>query len=189
MTYNIMIDFETLDTTATAAVLSLGAALFTPDKILSANYVEFDLDFQLPAGRTVSASTLAWWMTQSSAARAVFTGKAKRYLTADVLADFFSVLEGGHLKGVKSSNPFYDVRLWSNGASFDIPILEHIYRATGVKSPFHYGHHTCFRTFANLTKCRDLVPDLGVKHNALDDAKWQAETVIAWHAKNKKAKK
>jgi hypothetical protein len=186
-TYHVMIDMETLDNVPTAVVLSWGAVLFTKDKILAESYMEFNIDPQLRDGRTISADTLAWWFRQSQEATNILSqnGRVKEYLAATYLKDFWEPLSKA-LPDKGSNNPFYQTYIWSNGASFDLPIMEHVYRQLETKSPFFFGRHKCFRTFKDGTKCDELVPRQGVHHNALDDAKWQAECCIAhWNRKKK----
>lgn len=187
-TLNVMLDMETLDTVASSVVLSMGAVLFSPAGIHSTSYMEFDIDDQLRRGRTVSASTLAWWMGQGEEARAVITQnkRVKEKLNVESLKYFMAPLEvSGQAFVGPRDKVFYNAYLWSNGASFDIPMWEHLHRELAHPSPFFFGKHMCFRTYNALTNCKALVPDEGVKHNALDDAIWQAKCVMAYMNRKK----
>ena len=76
---DVMIDLETLDTSPTAVVLSLGAVAFDPYTHAhgATFYVEFTnfLEQQTGVGRTISPSTMLWWMQQNATAREVFEPK------------------------------------------------------------------------------------------------------------------
>ena len=68
--YNdIMLDIETLDTSPSAIVLSIGAVKFNSVGLGDTFYVRLDSDPQLALGRTQSEATLTWWAGQSDAAR------------------------------------------------------------------------------------------------------------------------
>ena len=69
--------------------------------------------------------------------------------------------------------------VWSNGAAFDQPLLDVAYCNTGIHTPWDFRKGFCYRTMVNLCKnSKQLRPVSGVKHNALADAKWQAEHLI-----------
>ena len=64
------------------------------------------------------------------------------------------------------------------GLSFDIPILENAFRACGyTKMPWNYKNLLCSRTIATLYGVYPL-RDEKVHHNALHDAKAQAQMLI-----------
>ena len=75
----------------------------------------------------------------------------------------------------------------SNGANFDLVILEDIYRkhhALGRDGiPFAFWNTWCFRTLDHLFKIKEAMPKNAVgqnimKHNALADAIWQTNCVL-----------
>lgn len=169
---HMMVDLETLDTTSVSVITSIGAVVFDPSDgqdILGEFYARVEWQEQLSAGRTVSESTIRWWMQQSDDARtAAFTGEA--------------VPLRGALVGLTKLYAAKDCeRIWANGPSFDVAILEHAFLHDEMLSaPWKYNAPRDMRTI------RDLVPtDFGsdivmaVAHNALDDAIWQARYVGA----------
>lgn len=169
---HIMVDLETLDTTPSAVVTSIGAVAFDPySKELGDNfYLELtdDLAVQQERGRTISADTVVWWMRQGQAAQQLFaprSGSAVRCSTASALTHFtdFVRLNGGK-----------DAKLWGNGADFDNVILGSLYKSFGVNKPWSYGNNRCFRTIKNLKGAPGSPDRVGVHHNALDDAVTQA---------------
>jgi exodeoxyribonuclease VIII len=69
------------------------------------------------------------------------------------------------------------VRIWSCGADFDLPILNHLYAVTGKQAPWKYANSRCYRTLKNLATGVEMERS-GVHHNALADAKSQAAHAI-----------
>lgn len=169
---NLMLDFETLGVRPDCAVLSLGAVLFDHQRIVSEQYFKFDVQSQLDDGRTVNAQTIQWWTEQSKEAREVL------YETFnDINLETFVGFFGLWLQGFESVDP-KTLKVWGNGASFDIPIADSL--INGKREFWFHYNHRCFRTFATMTKCKKLVTREGVHHNALDDARYQAQCVLAY---------
>lgn len=174
---HVMFDQETLDTLPTAVMLSIGAVKFDlesgkldPDGF----YASLSVNDQLACGRTISESTLTWWMEQSPEARAVFREPKQTLESALVaLSDWL-----GHNKRC----------VWSNGAAFDIPMLEHAYASYGLPTPWEFWNARCVRTYRALPGAKN-VPKVEplVAHNALHDAVAQAKHVQAIQAMLKEA--
>ena len=185
---HLMIDFETLDTAPSAAVVSLGATFFLKHKVLKSKYWEFNLDDQFKQGRTVSESTLRWWFGQSEAARKPLMPKSDveigdLWLLDEFVEDFIAWAEA-HLKAHKTN--WKGLNVWGNGACFDPPLLDNIIRSQGKEIPYVFWQVICYRTFDKMFKIKNLVEREGTHHNAMDDAIYQAETVIAYYEKRGK---
>ncbi len=170
---HVMIDLETLGTTPDSIILSIGACRFDldSDKIDDAAfYTSIAPAEQQKLGRTFSDDTLVWWMQQPAEARAVF-GEPKESLQSALtdLADWFAVT------GAKF--------IWSNGASFDIPMLNHAYKGFDLESPWEFYDERCLRTFKTLPGMKDLKVPNALKHNALQDAIAQAKLAQAIQAR------
>ena len=187
---HVMLDYETLGNTPCTTVVSLGLTCFNRSGILDKKYFEFDLNHQIKSGRSVKASTLEWWMNQKDSARAVF--KTEPNKPKILLPTFFNEYESFVSKNLSEIGEKWDqVKPWGNGANFDVSITEHLYHNHHEKGefgiPWKFWNVMCFRTFAAITGAKDLVKRQGVHHNALDDAVYQTECVLAvW---NKKATK
>lgn len=176
--HNVMVDIETLDTTPTASILSIAAVRFNPDgpvgDMEETFHYHVDIDSNLALGRTISGSTLMWWLDQDFEAReAVIT--ASRYPLLDVLKKL------GEFINEKD-------RVWGNGAAFDNVILTHAFKACEIPVPWRFWSDMCFRTMKEMF--RDSVPKpefVGTKHNALCDAVHQAThlQLIFEHIKQK----
>lgn len=155
-----MIDFETLGTKPNSVVLSLGAVLFNEEKVLGEFYRAFDIDNQ--PNRVRQADTIEWWGKQTPEAREIFQ-ECKYGTPLDLLPAGFTEFVG-----------YNKVKIWSNGSDFDIPILVNIYESFGQKVPWKFWDHRCYRTIKSLFHIEKTVQFTGVKHNALEDARYQA---------------
>lgn len=170
---HVMIDLETLGTTADAVILSIGAVKFdlNSDTIQDeAFYASVSVESNLNLKRRVSEDTLLWWFKQPAAAQAVFFEPKQTLETAlEDLSDWIS-----------------DDKciVWSNGADFDLPMLAHAYTTIGMEIPWKFWNSSCFRTFKRLpVAARTTMPAFaGVKHNAMADAYHQAQVVQAIQA-------
>ena len=72
---HIMIDLETLDTSPSAAIISLiGAVKFrsaTQTPLGDKFYLPVSIQSNLDEGRTISGDTLRWWMNQDDGAQRI----------------------------------------------------------------------------------------------------------------------
>lgn len=180
---HIMLDLETLDTTPTAVVVSIGAVAFDPESGMLGDkfYVEMpdDTHAQQNAGRTISGDTVQWWMNQSAQARMLFNDtpveSVIRTSTLEALIRFARFV---------AANGDREVKLWGNGADFDNIILGSLYGDMDMKRPWSYSRNRCYRTMKWAVP-KDAAPfkPYGVHHNALDDAIAQANhlmEIMAW---------
>lgn len=168
---DVMIDCETLGTTADAVILSIGAVKFdleTGTMDDAGYYASISIDSNFELGRRASESTITWWLGQSSEAQAVFH-EPKQTLD-DALRGLIDWLD--HDKR----------RVWSNGASFDIPMLEHAFTQLGLTIPWQFWNSRCVRTYKSLPAAGS-VPGYTNDHNALRDAVNQAKFVQAVYAR------
>jgi hypothetical protein len=163
-----MIDLETLDTKPSTTVLSIGAAFFDDKtfEIIDTFHAVLDLDSQFAKGRTVSSDTLNWWMLQDGdAKKAVFN--ADKQDTQMALVEFRA-----KCRDHKASFP------WGHGSSFDVTIIESLMTHYDIKIPWFFWHVRDTRTLFDTIKI-DMPKREGTHHNALDDAVYQAECVLA----------
>ena len=164
---HIMVDLETMGSTPGSAIVSLGAVAFDPitGTLGEEFYRVIDLGSCQRAGLTIDSDTVKWWLRQPDAARAQLD-RADAEPLATVLGWFATWWR-------RQSGQF----IWGHGANFDEPLLSCAFRAAHVVVPWRYSDARCTRTIFALTGER---PDRtqGTHHNALDDAKAQAEAVI-----------
>ena len=177
---HIEIDLETLGTVPGSVILSIGAVVFDPDK---PNTHCLGEEFYCVVGRanselrglTVDQSTVDWWKKQSPEARQVLTDTEdpERY---DLLAEALIMLSEFITRGTTSKN----VKVWSNGANFDQPLLAVAYHKCGIPLPWEYWNGMCHRTIKSICpSAKALEPPKVCAHNALEDAKWQAKHLVA----------
>lgn len=165
---DLMIDLETLGQTPNTPVISLGACFFDikTGQIGNTFYMVMDVSEQIERGRKPDGSTLKWWMQQTDAAKKVFSEHAK---PVDVVLGTFQ-------QWYKQNNS--KAKVWGNGSTFDISILEDMYRMYKIKCPWLFYNIMDLRTFKRFNGKGEKVMKSGVNHNALDDALSQAKYVI-----------
>lgn len=166
---DLMIDLETLGTTPATPVISLGCAFFDIEtKTMGPTfYMALDVEEQIARGRKPTGSTIKWWMGQTDAAKRVFHEKAKP--VAEVLTLFAQWYKQNYPKGAY---------VWGNGSTFDISILEDMFRDYKLECPWGYNKAMDLRTFKRFKAKGEQVRKSGVNHNALDDALSQAQYVL-----------
>lgn len=159
---HVMIDLETLDTSPTAKILSIGAYIFRGTNRGATFYRVVDQDSYKYGNFTEDVDTRTWWSVQGAAWEEIENYPCKKSAFS-VLADFKRWLDA------EAKEPF----IWSNGASFDIPILINHYSELGVthrsERPWNFWDECCMRTAISQTE-EKIDKSEGVLHNALDDA-------------------
>lgn len=176
----MMGDIETLDTKPTAVVLTIGAAAMDANgDIMETYHAHLNIQNQLDRGRTVSASTIGWWLGQSDEAR------------KDVRASFdneipLAVTLIGFNQFIARCEKHGATAFYSNGPEFDAVILQSLYNTAGVTWPVKHWNIRSFREMK--TRFPDQGPAfVGEKHNALADAihqanwLWNIELYLAEH--------
>lgn len=162
---NVMLDLETLGTSAGCAILSIGAQTFRSPNRSRFYYEKID-----PASSRLylreDIETLRWWNRQDRRMKEeAFSGTTE--LPA-VLDDF-----AAWLKDI-SSDPD-KLFVWGNGADFDQPILAAAYERLDRPIPWKPWHALCYRTLKELLPQVKAPPRASVSHHALEDAIYQAE--------------
>jgi hypothetical protein len=166
------IDLETLGKHHYAAVISIGIVAFnrhTGDMDEGLNIV-LNVEDVVKHGAQMDASTVIWWMQQSDAARKVFTPGG------GVSVDYALKMVDNYFR---DNNLGKNAGVWGNGPKFDVGLLEDLYRMAGKKEPWAYWQARDVRTvvdIANLDKA--AYRKKGTHHNAVDDARNQAQMVI-----------
>lgn len=166
---HIMLDLETLGTKAGCIVLSVGAVYFDQGGLGAEFHQVISVKDSATYGLQLDVDTLSWWTDRDADAQATLkTAFGKEALPLiDVLNEFTAFVnnEGPH------------AFVWGNGADFDLPILEAAYVAVGQRKPWGNWSGRCYRTLKQMTPDIRIVRS-GVHHNALDDAKSQAEHAV-----------
>jgi len=165
---DVMIDLETMGTHPEAPVISIGAVFFSRKGLGSEFYINLDMCEQIDGGlRRATADTIKWWMAQSGAAQKVFKEQAKP--VKEGLVEFLGFLD---------ESPKDKLSPWGNGSSFDVTIIEHLLVSYGLAVPWKFWNIYDLRTFKRFIYSGKEMTRTGTYHNALDDAKHQANIVI-----------
>lgn len=166
---HVMVDIESLGIKPGSVICTIGAVEFDPYSLspLGAEFHEaIELQSSIHRGLTMDAGTVLWWLQQSDDARAALVEKLRGgsclSTVLGALAIFLSPLD-----------PKEQVTCWSCG-SFDFELLAAAYAAVGLKAPWHYRVRD-FRTLRDEFGSPEDMPPPGVSHDALSDAKWQAQ--------------
>jgi len=165
-----MLDLETMGISAGCAIMSIGAVEFDPESQTLGRtfYRTVDLQSCLDVGLRIDASTLYWWLEQSDEARKALTVTCGLPLSI-VLDDFSEWFDP-------------NCTLWSHGLTFDLPVLQAAYEALKTPVPWQFRNARDTRTIFDLAGVR-MAKGAGTHHNALDDARNQADAVIEAYQK------
>ncbi|QFH71038.1 exonuclease [Enterobacter sp. E76] len=176
---HLMVDLETMGSNPDAPIVSIGAVFFEPSTGETGPefYQVIDLASAMFFGAQPDASTILWWMKQSSEARSALLVDDAADL--DVALTLFSeFLCENAANGAKS------VQVWGNGATFDNVLLKQSYELVYGVAPWRFINDRDVRTLVELGNAVGInprydIPFEGDKHNALADARHQAKYVSA----------
>lgn len=164
----VMVDLETLDTRATAVILSIGAVVFDPVelKMFDTFYMPIDIQSCLKWGLTISGATVEWWAKQSDDARKVFH-EGPHHTLEHAITEYH--------KFVRQAQA---IAIWSNGSDFDNAILAEATTRVQPARGYSYSVHRCARTLYRMFPVPEvMIPNL-VAHHALDDAIYQVKRLF-----------
>ncbi|EER1830492.1 exonuclease [Escherichia coli] len=170
---HLMIDLETMGKNPNAAIISIGAIFFDPQTGDMGPEFSKTIDLDT-AGGVIDRDVIKWWLKQSREAQsAILTDEIPLDDALLQLREFIA----------ENSGEFF-VQVWGNGANFDNVILRRSYERQGIPCPWHYHNDRDVRTIVELGKAIDFdartaIPFEGERHNALDDARYQAKYVSA----------
>ncbi|EEV7958627.1 exonuclease [Escherichia coli] len=168
---HLMIDLETMGKNPDAPIISIGAIFFDPQTGDMGPEFSKTIDLET-AGGVIDRDTIKWWLKQSREAQsAIMTDEIP---LDDALLQLREFID-------ENSGEFF-VQVWGNGANFDNTILRRSYERQGIPCPWRYCNDRDVRTIVELGKAVDFdartaIPFEGERHNALDDARYQAKYV------------
>ncbi|WP_063102429.1 exonuclease [Escherichia coli] len=170
---HLMIDLETMGKNPDAPIISIGAIFFDPQTGDMGPEFSKTIDLETTGG-VIDRDTIKWWLKQSREAQsAILTDEIP---LDDALLQLREFID-------ENSGEFF-VQVWGNGANFDNTILRRSYERQGIPCPWRYYNDRDVRTIVELGKAIDFdartaIPFEGERHNALDDARYQAKYVSA----------
>ncbi|HFP5034265.1 TPA: 3'-5' exoribonuclease, partial [Escherichia coli] len=170
---HLMIDLETMGKNPDAPIISIGAIFFDPQTGDMGPEFSKTIDLET-AGGVIDRDTIKWWLKQSR--------EAQSAILSDEIPLDDALLQLREFIAENSSEFF--VQVWGNGANLDNVILRRSYERQGIPCPWHYHNDRDVRTIVELGKAIDFdartaIPFEGERHNALDDARYQAKYVSA----------
>lgn len=179
---HVMLDLETMGNKSNSAIVSIGAVEFNIETGETGRefYSTVNLQSCLDIGLKINASTLYWWLKQNDAAKMKICEGEKGSDVQLVLAE----LQDWFNECIEQ------VKIWGNGARFDIGILEDAYVACGYQEmPWHFRDERDLRTlvaFAPEIKNDVMTNFQGIEHDPISDCKMQIEYASRiWNEKMK----
>ena len=165
----IVLDLETLSTRSNAAIISIGAIAIENLEIVDEFGINVDPGTCKEAGLHIDPLTIEWWPQQDPE---VFAAINQNTVPLDEALDKFAKFYGSE-----------SIPIWGFGANFDVVIMENAMTSSGWNSnlpvqqkyPWKFWDIYCLRTLSNVLDKR--LPKAN-NHNALDDARAEAELLI-----------
>jgi exodeoxyribonuclease VIII len=165
---DVMIDIEGLATGPETTILTIAAQEFDPLRRECWGrdyYVRVDLESQ--EGRTIEQGTIDWWASQPESIREEAFAEHDR-------VPLRTALEGLHRMA------WHAKRIWAQGPTYDMNILEHAFKSLGMPLPWRYYSVRDSRTLFSL--CPDL-EKYPASHHALEDCRRQC--LLLWDSLEK----
>jgi exodeoxyribonuclease VIII len=153
-----MIDLEGLGTGPDTTILTIAAQAFDPfgeQEYKQQYYARVTLESQ--ENRSIQQGTIDWWATQPAAARDEAFNEEGRIPLDQALDELGKLI-------------WHSKRIWAQGPTYDMNILEHAYKSYGKTIPWQYYVVRDSRTVFSLWP--DL-PKPPTSHHALEDCRRQ----------------
>ena len=155
-----MIDLEGLGTGPDTTILTIAAQAFDP---LGLGYHEQKyyarITLESQADRNIQQSAIDWWATQPAAARDEAFCEEGRIPLDQALDELGRLI-------------WHSNRIWAQGPTYDMNILEHAYKSYGKPIPWQYFKVRDSRTVFGLWPG---LPKPPTSHHALEDCRRQIE--------------
>lgn len=170
MANDVMIDLETLHTNPDCVVLTIGAVRFDPygngvaEKLELRPTIEDQTEIY---NRSISEDTLRWWSEQNPEAREEAFSDRDRMPFRECMEVLYKFCWNRRA-------------VWSNGAPFDLVVMEHSWRQTSDKPnpiPWPFWSMRDTRTLYEIAKVSLRDEGNITSHRAVDDAEKQAIVV------------
>lgn len=169
MTIHLMTDTETLGTRVGSIVLSVAFVRFTDEAQFQINLSITD---QQALGLEVDDSTRQWWGQREAETPGVWAAATSNPLPLvqglQYISSWIEWARGGT-----------DFSVWCQGANFDCPLLEELYRRAGVACPWKFYQVRDTRTLYDLACINPKDYVVPPPHVALNDAIGQVRACVA----------
>lgn len=159
---HMMFDLETMSTHQNAAIVSIGAVIFTFESGITNKFeVNVDLVSCKNAGMHFKKETIDWWATQPKETRQRWQKNPVDIKVAlEKLTEFHN-----------DNAPSY---VWAKGITFDIGIVKSAYEHFEMAVPWMFWNEIDARTVMTIFNSSNT----NAAHSALEDSIAQAEFVI-----------
>lgn len=163
---DLMLDIETLGTNSNSVVLQVSMVYFDRyTKEIGKTFTQnIDIEDSFRLGFYADEETVKWWENKP------------KEIWESVSTNGFKVTEV-----IKNIEEFVDFKtiIWSH-SSFDIPLLENIFRKLNKKIPWKYTNTRDIRTLVDLSgiDLKSYNWNKGKTHNSLDDCMFQINYVV-----------
>ena len=173
---DLSIDLETLGTEPGAVITQIGLTAFYArpqsggEASMSSTLIHVDPQSCIDKGLHVSWSTISWWLQQADGPRLLMAGSKGQHIA----------LALPKVNNFIAEHMTERFKVWGNGATFDVTLLNEAYRACSIPVPWQFRDIRDMRTLYDLAPCQSVersVPKM--EHNAMDDASAQAEFIRA----------
>ena len=181
-TCDVVIDLETLGRKPGCPVLEVGVALVQANGTGYGRAFFPNLREQIDLmGAKPDAETIMWWMspalTRARDRQVEEFERSGSYATATILMRLNSF--------VVEHRGSRDLRVWGNGASFDLGILKELYDCASVKPFWEFWEERDLRTLVDLAGGKPDVGENDLPHSGVADAIHELEILrrvlgIAW---------
>jgi 3' exoribonuclease, RNase T-like len=155
---DLMIDLEGLGTGPDTTILTIAAQSFDP---LGSGYHEAKyyarITLESQADRSIQQSTIDWWATQPAEARDEAFCEEGRIPLDQALDSLGKLI-------------WHSKRVWAQGPTYDMNILEHAYKSRGKPIPWQFYNVRDSRTVFSLWPS---LPKPPTSHHALEDCRRQ----------------
>jgi exodeoxyribonuclease VIII len=155
---DLMIDLEGLGTGPDTTILTIAAQAFDPfgeQDFKQQYYARVTLESQ--ENRSIQQGTIDWWATQPAPARDEAFNEEGRIPLDQALDELGKLI-------------WHSKRIWAQGPTYDMNILEHAYKSYGKPIPWQFYAVRDSRTVFSLWP--DL-PKPPTSHHALEDCRRQ----------------
>jgi exodeoxyribonuclease VIII len=161
---DLMIDLEGLGTGPDTTILTIAAQAFDP---LGTGYYEqfyyARVTLESQENRSIQQSTIDWWATQPDHAREEAFNDEGRIPLDQALDELGKLI-------------WHSKRVWAQGPTYDMNILEHAYKSLGKPIPWQFYAVRDSRTLCSIWTDRPKPP---TTHHALEDCRRQIDLVQA----------
>lgn len=155
-----MVDLEGLGTGPETTILTIAAQEFDPldrGRLGRHYYVRVSLESQ--EGRSIEQGTIDWWATQPDIVKEEAFSEEDRIPLRQALEGLHRLM-------------WHSKRVWAQGPTYDMNILEHAYKSLKMPLPWKYYSVRDSRTLFSLAPSLATYP---ASHHALEDCRRQID--------------